>query len=379
MNLSSRYHPALLLASLGAGGLAVSFYLYLLFLTPHPGLPVPTIDTLLNAPSPPLEGWWGVPWALALLFSALHFILMFWNLPRYRLYQAIHHAELRSGDSAFVRFAWPLLLAMSMNSGFVIALLSIPGFWVVIEYIFPLAMLGFLGLGLFTLQQLGELIAQSLQEKKSLLAANNLSSLMPAFALGMITVGLSGPAAMSKQLLTSSLALFCVMLIGIAALIVIVVFGIQSLGNVLRHGVAANDSYGLMILVPITTILGIAGFRVTMALAHHSGLKLPDVLYFLIFSSLLAIQIFVIWLGVALMKRSDAWSKLWSGDPVPSAFAVICPGVAFVVMLNFFFSRGVAALPGTEHLIALGWLLSATVQAVVTYLFLRLAWKLIRD
>lgn len=42
--LRERYTPLYLLASLGAGGMAVAFYLHLMFLTSHPDTPVPTWD-----------------------------------------------------------------------------------------------------------------------------------------------------------------------------------------------------------------------------------------------------------------------------------------------------------------------------------------------
>ena len=41
-HLGEKYTPLYLLASLGAGGMAVAFYLHLMFLTPHPKPPVPT-------------------------------------------------------------------------------------------------------------------------------------------------------------------------------------------------------------------------------------------------------------------------------------------------------------------------------------------------
>lgn len=40
-----KFNPLIFLKSLGAGGLAVSFFMYLMFMTKHSG-PVPTFDTL---------------------------------------------------------------------------------------------------------------------------------------------------------------------------------------------------------------------------------------------------------------------------------------------------------------------------------------------
>ena len=45
------WHPSYWLASLGAGGLSVSFFMYLMWLVPHPGFPVPTwqhLETVLS-------------------------------------------------------------------------------------------------------------------------------------------------------------------------------------------------------------------------------------------------------------------------------------------------------------------------------------------
>ncbi|MDP0947329.1 hypothetical protein, partial [Klebsiella pneumoniae] len=36
------WHPSYWLAALGAGGLSVSFFMYLMWLVPHPGFPMPT-------------------------------------------------------------------------------------------------------------------------------------------------------------------------------------------------------------------------------------------------------------------------------------------------------------------------------------------------
>ena len=43
------WSPLYFLASLGAGGLAVTFFMYLLFWVPHPGQPVPVFEDILAA------------------------------------------------------------------------------------------------------------------------------------------------------------------------------------------------------------------------------------------------------------------------------------------------------------------------------------------
>ena len=45
-NLGAAYSPLYFLAALGLGGLAVSFFMWLMFWVPHPGKPVPTFEDI---------------------------------------------------------------------------------------------------------------------------------------------------------------------------------------------------------------------------------------------------------------------------------------------------------------------------------------------
>lgn len=46
---ADHYVPTYFLASLGAGGLSVTFFMYLMFWVPHPGRPVPVFEDILAA------------------------------------------------------------------------------------------------------------------------------------------------------------------------------------------------------------------------------------------------------------------------------------------------------------------------------------------
>ncbi len=43
------YSPLYFLASLGTGGLTVTFFMYLMFWVPHPGRPVPIFEDIIAA------------------------------------------------------------------------------------------------------------------------------------------------------------------------------------------------------------------------------------------------------------------------------------------------------------------------------------------
>ena len=42
----AQYSPLYFLSALGAGGISVSFFMYLMFMTPHKATPIPTWETL---------------------------------------------------------------------------------------------------------------------------------------------------------------------------------------------------------------------------------------------------------------------------------------------------------------------------------------------
>ena len=97
------YTPLYFLASLGAGGLAVSFFMYLMWMTPHKGQSIPSFSTLMTAfetGSLPMQTLIVASLAGIAVFSFLHLRLLFWNLSRYREWKATaSYQSLRSGNA----------------------------------------------------------------------------------------------------------------------------------------------------------------------------------------------------------------------------------------------------------------------------------------
>jgi hypothetical protein len=79
------WSPLYFLASLGAGGLSVTFFMYLMFWVPHPGQPVPVFEDILTA----FAGG-GLPLKTAIIvavtgiagFAFLNIKSLIWNLAR---------------------------------------------------------------------------------------------------------------------------------------------------------------------------------------------------------------------------------------------------------------------------------------------------------
>ena len=356
-HLGEKYTPLYLLASLGAGGMAVAFYLHLMFLTPHPGTPVPTLESLVL--------FWDTAGGLAktgtaaalistVLLVLVHFVLLAWNIREYRLFrQTAAYAELLISNATFQRMALPLTLAMSMNVIFVLALLTIPGFWFVIEYIFPWAIFAFAVLGVAALRMQTSILGEQLtrggfQCEKN----NNLGMMMSPFALAMISVGFSGPAAMSTVVVTSIMATAFCWVFFVMAVLSSLVYLLMSMSALFAQGVSEDSSQTLMVGVPIATVLGIAGYRLAMMLTHHFGLSVPPVILFLGFLLVIAVQLMFVLFGASILLRNRVLWKALSTGPTPLSFALVCPGVGFVVTIQFFIHRGLLlVLPETAVLV----------------------------
>ena len=89
MILREKYSPTCFLAALGAGGLSVSFFMYLMFLVPHPKTPLATFDYVMPAL---LKGDWlsfVVAFSLVFIiaFAFFHFKLLIFNTKQYLLYK----------------------------------------------------------------------------------------------------------------------------------------------------------------------------------------------------------------------------------------------------------------------------------------------------
>ncbi|MCB6179117.1 hypothetical protein LHP98_13410 [Rhodobacter sp. Har01] len=77
------YSPHCFLASLGAGGIAVTFLLWLHFWMPHPAHPVPVNEDILAAfrhGPPQMKGIIVFAAAAILVFALKHYRLLIWNL-----------------------------------------------------------------------------------------------------------------------------------------------------------------------------------------------------------------------------------------------------------------------------------------------------------
>ena len=345
-NLRENYSPLYFLASLGAGGLAVSFFMYPMFMIKHPDTPLVTFNhiyPLINGDNPLIASLLAADLLAIAIFAFIHFRLLVWNIREYRLFRTTEaYAKLKRSNIEVSLMAIPLTLAMSINVAFVLGATFVPNLWSVVEYLFPFAILGFVAVGVYALKILGEYFPRLfINGDFDFVANNNLSQMIAIFALVMIAVGLAAPGAMSHNTAVNAigifLAIFFLSLTMVLALIKLIL-GFQS---ILQHGIAKAASPSLWIMIPILTLVGITLIRLTMGLHHgfHANLSNPDL--FVMTSVILSLQIIIGMIGYSVMKRVGYFEEYSKGDKGDAGtFALICPGVAFFVFGLFFLTFG---------------------------------------
>jgi hypothetical protein len=347
VRFTQEYRPLYFLSALGAGGLSVSFFMYLMFLVKHPATPIPTVEDLAsvyrNGSTPAIIGVTLVLTAIA-GFALQHLRLLAANLVALRRFtRAPAHDRLRESNAEVQLLAVPLTLAMTVNVLFIVAALSIPGLWDVVEYLFPVALVTMSAIGVHALVLFGRYLTRILTRRAfDLSDANHFSQLLPSMAFTMIAVGFSSSAAMSQVTATSLIGILGTFVFAAAALAWAALAAPVSVHAILRNGLASSAAPTLWIGIPILTLLGIATVRVTAGISHTiAHTQPPAVLLMVVLGLFLAAQVVIGLAGWATMHRQGYFANVVRGPQaqIPS-YALICPGVAASVLAMFFLHWG---------------------------------------
>lgn len=345
-NLNEKYNPLYFLAPLGAGGLAVTFFIYPNFMLPHAGYPMITFNHLY----PVLMGenklaailLSGALFAITIL-AVLHFRLLFWNISEYRKFKKTDEFQsLMNSNREISLMVIPLTLAMSINVSFILGAVFVPNLWVIVEYLFPAAILAFFATGIYALKILGDYFTRIfIKGDFNFIENNNFSQMITIFALTMIAVGLAAPGAMSHHKEINAIGMFLSIFFLSIAIILAFIKMTLAFNSTLKHGIDKGTSVSLWMMIPILTLTGITFIRLTMGLHHGFMETLSKPSFFIITSVVLSLQIFIGLFGYKVMRSIDYFRDHSKGTSANAgSFALICPGVAFFVFGMFFMVFG---------------------------------------
>ncbi len=348
--LKENYSPLYYLAALGNGGLAVTFFMLLMFGTPHKETPIPTFDSVMAV----LQGSDKGRLLLAILallgivfFAFQHFRILIWNIREYRHFKGSEgYKVLKKSNNEVQLMAMPLTYSMSINIGFILGAVFVPGLWGWVEYLLPFAALAFLAVAVQAIVIFINFFGRALADGHFACDQNNsFGQMLAVFAFAMLAVGFAAPAAMTHNPLLSGLMIMASLgALSIAGMLA-VTMGILGVRAMLDQGVSKEAASSLWIMVPILTLIGLTVFRLSMALTHNFGVTVHPAFHFIFMSLLIALMLFILALGHFVMKRLGYYQDYLSGTMHSAgAYALICPGVAFFVLSNFFIHKGLIAM-----------------------------------
>ncbi len=341
------YSPLYFLASLGAGGLAVTFFMYLMFWVPHKGRPVPIFEdimTVFETGSMPLKSAALLAMIGIAVFAFLNIKYLIWNFSALAAFKKTDaYTKLRASNAETTLLAAPLATAMTVNALFIVGLVFVPGLWSIVEYLFPLALVAFLAIGVWAFSTIADFLGRVLTKGGvfDVTANNSFAQLLPAFAVAMVGVGLAAPAAMSTNTVTVGVSLVLSTFFGFTAIVYTVVAAITAFNSMLHHGTAKEAGPTLMVIVPILTILGILFLRQNHGLhvGFDAHVTAGETMVFL--ARLLTVQVIFLLLGMLVLRRQGYFTDFVFGSKTsPGSYALVCPGVALSVMIQFFVNKG---------------------------------------
>ena len=346
MQFREKFNPMCFLASLGAGGLSVSFFMYLMFLVPHQDTPMVTFNHLFPKL---MEGTWlsfVIAFCLVFIiaFAFFHFQLLYWNTKQFLLYKKTEaYKTLLNSNAEITLTTIPLTYAMTINIFFVLGATFIPNLWSVVEYMFPFAIIGFIVTGYYALKIIFEYFSRLLTTGDfDFTKNNNLSQMISIFALSMVAVGFAAPGAMSHNLTVSAIGIFGAIFFASFALLLLLIKITMGFKSMFEQGISVEASPSLWIIIPVLTLLGIMMIRITFGLNHGFNSIIDKSSLFTLGSVIVSIQIIFGLLGYKIMKINGYFEKYINDENTKSsvAFALICPGVAFFVFGMFFINFG---------------------------------------
>jgi hypothetical protein len=365
------YSPLYFLSALGAGGLSANFFAWLMFWVPHPQRPVPLFEDIARVFT---AGAWTLRIGVAVavigivVFGALHFMLLLWNIREFRTFNTSPTGlELRSGNAETQLLALPLTLAMTINVCFIIAMVFVPGLWSIVEWLFPVAIAAFLVIGIWALRLLGDFFGRILTKGGFDCARNNsFAQLLPSFALSMVAVGLAAPAAFSGTPWIVGLSYLSAKFFVIASLMIGAVKLVLGMRAMMEGGASTESAPTLWIGVPILTVLAIALMRQGHGAHIHLGDHAAAIENLGLLSTFLSAQIAFLLLGWVVLRRHGYFQRYVTRgfENSPGSWALICPGVATGVILHFFVNHGLVGVGLIDKFGAVYWMISGLSIAV---------------
>lgn len=276
-------------------------------------------------------------------FGQLHLRLVVWNTRKYLAFKKTDgYTHIKTTNDEVDLLGFPLVLAIMLNVLLVLLGVFTPGLWNVIEYIFPWAILGFVAVGVFAISTYLPFLVRSMSGGFDFEKNNKLGQLKASLTFLMVAVGLAAPVTMSMTYLTAGISLILslfFLVVGVFFLVIHMMWGMQA---IMRDGLAFESSSSIWVPIPIFTLIGVTLVRYMLGMTRVFEMTLPDISFLIVLSIFVALQILFGIIGYAIMRHNGYFKAYLHGkEKSLNAFALVCPGVAGVVLGFFFIHTGI--------------------------------------
>lgn len=351
-NLGEKYSPLYFLAALGFGGLAVFFFMVFMHITPHPGTPMPTFESIRAAYADGgtfMKSAIGVGYVGMIIMLIIHFGLLAWNFREFSAFRRTEaYRQLRTSNAEVTLMAIPLTLGMTVNGLFVAAMALVPGLWDIIQTLMPFALIAYGAVGALALGIMVAYLRRIIGGEFSFEANGGLNQLLAAFAFSMVGVGFGAPAAMGTGQWVVLIGLAGSLFFGLISGLIFLVFLVIGAMSVLRHGLSLQNSATLWLPVPMLTLWAITVLRDRHGLQTLAEVASPQehagtsVLLMAFLGAVIVAQLAFLGIGHAVMVGNGFYRKFVLGRELtsPAAFTLVCPGVGLSVLSMFFIHVG---------------------------------------
>lgn len=347
-NYYKNYNPILFLASLWLWGTAITFFMYLMFIIPRDKekFVIPTFNSLKSV-------WdkWDIWFNSIIVFACIgilffafkHIQLLVWNFKNYNHFKKEDINKIKNTPSEITLMAIPLTLAMSVNVWFVLWAVFVPNLWNYVEYLFPIALIAFLLIGIYWMQIFINYLVKIIlkQSDINILNVNSFSQLLPSFTFAMVWVWFAASVAMSKNTITIILWLIWSTFFIMLSIVLLIIFAIFWFKAIFEKWIDKPASGSLWIMIPILTLIGITFMRIAHGM-HKLWLDLNAIVFTIVTTIIISIQLIIGYIGYKVMKLNWYFKDYihWK-ELNPSVYSIICPWVALVVFGFFFLHNGI--------------------------------------
>lgn len=389
-NLGEKYSPLYFLAALGFGGLAVFFFMVFMHITPHPGTPMPTFESIRAAYADGgtfMKSAIGVGYVGMIIMLIIHFGLLAWNFREFSAFRRTEaYRQLRTSNAEVTLMAIPLTLGMTVNGLFVAAMALVPGLWDIIQTLMPFALIAYGAVGALALGIMVAYLRRIIGGEFSFEANGGLNQLLAAFAFSMVGVGFGAPAAMGTGQWVVLIGLAGSLFFGLISGLIFLVFLVIGAMSVLRHGLSLQNSATLWLPVPMLTLWAITVLRDRHGLQTLAEVASPQehagtsVLLMAFLGAVIVAQLAFLGIGHAVMVGNGFYRKFVLGRELtsPAAFTLVCPGVGLSVLSMFFIHVGLVDNGLVEKFSTVYYVLIG-LNSAVALLTLWLAFTLFRN